>query len=117
MAQADYSAAVYDVVMQQNDTFEEQFVVRDTDGDLLGLGGYTFQSQVRTTAAATAVLATMTCTVDTDTSTVTRSMGTAVTSGIAPGVYVHDMHWVDPDGDVRTLIAGRFTVKADVTRS
>jgi hypothetical protein len=43
-------------------------------------------------------------------------MGTAVTAGIAPGLYVHDMHWIDPDGDVRTLIAGRFTVKADVTR-
>ena len=112
----DYSAAVYDVIMQQNDTFEEQFIVRDTDGDLLAVGGYTFQAQVRTTAASTAVLATMTCTVDTDTSTVTRTMGTAVTSGIEPGTYVHNMHWIDPDGDVRTLIAGRFTVKADVTR-
>lgn len=116
MPQADYSAAVYDVVMQQNDSFEEQFIVRDTDGSLLALGGYTFQSQVRTTAASTAVLATMTCTVDTDTATVTRAMGTAVTAAIEPGVYVHDMHWIDPDGDVRTLIAGRFTVKADVTR-
>ena len=92
--QADYSAAVYDVVMQQNDTFE---------------------SQLRATAAGT-VVATMTCTVDTDTATVTRAMGTAVTSAIEPGTYVHDMHWIDPDGDVRTLIAGRFTVKADVTR-
>jgi len=116
MPQADYSAAVYDVVMQQRDTFTEQFIVRDTDGDLLALGGYTFESQLRATAAGT-VVATMTCTVDTDTSTVTRTMGTAVTTGIAAGDYVHDMHWVDPDGDVRTLIAGRFTVKADVTRS
>ena len=40
--QSDYSAAVYDVVMQQRDTFTEQFIVRDTDGDLLALGGYTF---------------------------------------------------------------------------
>jgi hypothetical protein len=114
--QADYSAAVYDVVMQQRDTFTEQFIVRDTDGDLLALGGYTFESQLRVTAAGT-VVATMTCTVDTDTSTVTRTMGTAVTVGITAGDYVHDMHWIDPDGDVRTLIAGRFTVKADVTRS
>jgi hypothetical protein len=115
MAQGDYSAAVYDVVMQQNDTFSEQFVLRDTDGGLLALGGYTFASQVRQTAAG-ALVASMTLSVDTDTATVTRTMGTAVTSGIAPGQYVHDMHWVDPDGDVRTLIAGRFTVKADVTR-
>jgi hypothetical protein len=115
MAQGDYSAAVYDVIMQQNDTFTEEFVLRDTDGGLLALGGYTFQSQLRQTAAGSLV-ATMTCTVDTDTATVTRTLGTAVTAGIAPGLYVHDMHWIDPDGDVRTLIAGRFTVKADVTR-
>jgi hypothetical protein len=36
MAQGDYSAAVYDVVMTQGDTFREDFIVRDTDGSLLG---------------------------------------------------------------------------------
>jgi hypothetical protein len=56
MAQGDYSAAVYDVVMTQGDTFREDFIVRDTDGSLLGLGGYTFASQVRQTAAGTAVV-------------------------------------------------------------
>jgi hypothetical protein len=115
MAQGDYSAAVYDVVMTQGDTFLEDFVVRDTDGSLLALAGYSFASQVRRTAAGTAVV-TMVLSVDTDTSTVTRSFGTAVSAGIEPGTYVHDMHWVDPSNNVRTLIAGRFTVKAEVTR-
>ena len=87
-SQGDYSAAVYDVVMTQGDTFREDFVVRDTDGSLLALGGYSFASQVRQTAAGTAVVS-MTVTVDTDTSTVTRTFGTAVSAGIAPGVYVH----------------------------
>lgn len=116
MSQADYSAAVYDVVMTQGDTFLEDFIVRDTDGSLLALAGYTFASQVRQTAAGTAVVS-MTVTVDTDESKVTRTFGTAVSAGIAPGTYVHDMHWVDPSSRVRTLIAGRFTVKAEVTRA
>jgi hypothetical protein len=87
VSQGDYSAAVYDVVMTQGDTFREDFVVRNTDGSLLALGGYTFASQVRRTAAGTAVV-TMDLTVDTDTSTVTRTFGTAVSAGLAPGTYV-----------------------------
>jgi hypothetical protein len=83
-AQADYSAAVYDVVMTQGDTFREDFIVRDTDGSLLGLGGYSFASQVRQTAAGTAVV-TMDLSVDTDTSTVTRTFGTAVSAGLDAG--------------------------------
>ena len=115
MSQGDYSAAVYDVVMTRGDTFLEDFIVRDTDGSLLDLDGYTFASQVRQTAAGSAVVS-MTVTVDTDESKVTRTFGTAVSAGIAPGVYVHDMQWTDPSSRVRTLIAGRFTVKAEVTR-
>lgn len=115
MAQADYSAAVYDVVMTQGDTFREEFVLRDVDGALLDLDGSVFQSQVRQTAAGTAV-ATMTVTLDVEAARVVRTFGTAVSAGIAPGVYVHDMHWTDDELRVRTLIAGRFTVKAEVTR-
>lgn len=114
-ALGDYSAAVYDVVMTQGDTFLEEFVLRDTDGGLLDLGGYAFASQVRQTAAGSAVV-TMDLTVDVNLSKVTRSFGTAVSAGLAPGVYVHDMHWTDPEDRVRTLVAGRFTVKAEVTR-
>ena len=95
--QGDYSAAVYDVVMTQGDTFEEQFVFRDTDGTCWRSAG-TRSSRRSAVRLLRRLLccATMTCTVDTDTATVTRTIGTAVTSGIAPGVYVHDMHWMDP---------------------
>jgi hypothetical protein len=113
--QADYTAAPYDVKMTQGDTLTETFVFRDEDGSLLGLGGYTFLSQVRQSAAGTAV-ATFTISVDTDTSTVVRSLGTAVTAGLS-GKYVHDLQWTDPESRVRTLIAGEFEVVAEVTRA
>jgi len=115
VATADYTAAPYDVKLTQGDTLKETFVFRDADGDLLALGGYAFSSQVRATAAGSAV-ATFTITVDTDTSTVVRTIGTAVTSGLL-GKYVHDMQWTDPDGDRRTLISGQLEVVAEVTRA
>lgn len=115
MTVADYSAAPYHLKMTQGDTLTETFVFRDADGDLLALGGYSFSSQVRETAAGTAI-ASFSITVDTDTSTVVRSLGTAITAGLE-GKYVHDLQWTDPDSKVRTLISGEFTVVAEVTRA
>ena len=112
---ADYSAAPYNVKMVQGDDLVETFVFRDADGDLLDLGSYTFASQVRQTAAGSAI-ASFTITVDTNTSTVVRSLGTAVTAGLL-GTYVQDMQWTDPDGDIRTLISGKLEVVAEVTRA
>jgi hypothetical protein len=48
---ADYTPAPYDVKLTQGDTLRETFVFRDADGGLLDLGGYSFASQVRQTAA------------------------------------------------------------------
>jgi hypothetical protein len=111
---ADYSGAPYNVKMTQGDDLIETFIFRDSDGELLDLGSYTFASQVRQTAAGSAI-ASFTIAVDTNTSTVVRSLGTAVTSGLL-GKYVHDMQWTDPDGDIRTLISGNLEVVAEVTR-
>jgi hypothetical protein len=112
---ADYSAAPYDVKLTQGDTLRETFIFRDADGSLLDLVGYSFASQVRQTAAGAAV-ATFDITVDTDSSTVVRELGTAVTAGLV-GRFVHDLHWLDPDSRVRTLLGGRFEVVAEVTRA
>jgi phosphate-selective porin len=112
---ADYTPAPYDVKMVQGDTLRETFVFRDTDGSLLDLFGYTFASQVRATAAGSAV-ATFDITVDLNESKVVRTLGTAVTSGLL-GRFVHDFQWTDPEDRVRTLIGGRFDVQAEVSRA
>jgi hypothetical protein len=115
MTTADYTAAPYDVKMVQGDSFVETFVFKDTDGTLLDLGGYEFFSQVRVSAAGSAV-ATFTITVDLDESKVVRSLGTAVTAGLQ-GRFVHDLQWKDPSDRVRTLIGGGFEVRAEVSRA
>ena len=112
---ADYSAAPYEVRMVQGDSLRETFVFRDQDGSLLDLDGYAFASQVRQTAAGSAV-ATFDITIDVEAASVVRSLGTAVTSGLL-GRFVHDFQWTEPDGRVRTLLGGRFEVVAEVTRA
>jgi hypothetical protein len=112
---ADYTPAPYDVKMTQGDTLRETFVFRNNDGSLMDLTGFTFFSQVRQTAAGSAI-ATFDITIDVSEAKVVRSLGTAITSGLN-GRLVHDLQWQDPDNRVRTLIGGGFDVRPEVSRA
>lgn len=111
---ADYSAAVYDVRMTQGDTFSEQVLMEDSDGEAIDLAGYTFRSQLRRTADG-AVVAEFAMSTDLPTSTVTRSLNAGITSGLS-GTYVHDFQWTNPSGQIRTLFSGEFEIEPEVTR-
>jgi hypothetical protein len=111
---ADYSGATYDVRMTQGDTFSEQILMEDSDGDAIDLTGYTFASQLRRTAEGSLV-ASFAITVDLSTSTVTRTLAPGLTSGLE-GTYVHDFQWTDPVGQIRTLFTGEFEIEPEVTR-
>jgi len=109
---ADYTAAVYDVRMTQGDSFVEELLMEDGEGDALDLTGYTFRSQLRRTADNGLVAE---FAISVDGSTVTRSLNPGVTAGL-DGTYVHDFQWTDPSGKIRTLLSGEFEVEAEVTR-
>jgi len=109
---ADYTAAVYDVRMTQGDSFVEELLMEDGEGDALDLTGYSFKSQLRRTADNGLVAE---FAISVDGSTVTRSLNTAVTANLE-GTYVHDFQWTDPSGKVRTLVSGEFEIEPEVTR-
>jgi hypothetical protein len=109
---ADYTAAVYDVRMTQGDSFIEELLMEDGDGEAIDLTGYTFRSQIRRTADNGLVAE---FAISTSGSTVTRSLNPSVTSGLE-GTYVHDFQWTDPQGRIRTLLSGNFEIEAEVTR-
>lgn len=111
---ADYSAAVYDVRMTQGDTFSEEVLMEDGDGDAIDLTGYTFRSQLRRTTDGT-VIAEFAMSTNLATSTVTRTLSAATTAGLS-GTYVHDFQWTDPSARVRTLFSGEFEIELEVTR-
>jgi hypothetical protein len=109
---ADYTAAVYDVRMTQGDSFIEELLMEDGEGEAIDLTGYAFRSQIRRTADNGLVAE---FAISTSGSTVTRSLSPSVTSGLE-GTYVHDFQWTDPQGRIRTLLSGNFEIEAEVTR-
>jgi hypothetical protein len=109
---ADYTAAVYDVRMTQGDSFVEELLMEDGEGDALDLTGYSFKSQLRRTADNGLVAE---FAISVSGSTVTRSLNAGVTANL-DGTYVHDFQWTDPSGKIRTLLSGEFEIEAEVTR-
>ena len=109
---ADYTAAVYDVRMTQGDSFVEELLMEDGEGDAIDLSGYTFRSQLRRTADNGLVAE---FGISVSGSTVTRSLSPVVTAGLS-GTYVHDFQWTDPTGKIRTLLSGEFEIEPEVTR-
>jgi hypothetical protein len=110
---ADYAASDYDIRMTQGDTFIEQLLFEDGEGDAIDLFGYTFRSQLRRTAdngleAEFDILMI-------DDTTVKRTLSASVTANLT-GTYVHDLQWTDPEGRIRTLFAGDFEIEPEVTR-
>jgi hypothetical protein len=112
---ADYTPAPYDVKMTQGDTLSETFVFRDSNGETIDLSNVVFESQVRQTAAGSAVATFAINTDDANEGRIVRSLGTAVTAGLL-GRFVHDFQATDQDGVRRTILGGRFEVSAEVTR-
>lgn len=109
---ADYTAAIYDVRMTQGDTFIEELLMEDGEGEAIDLTGYTFASQIRRTADNGLVAS---FDISVDNSTVTRRLEPAVTETLE-GTYVHDFQWTMPNGDIRTLLSGNFEIEPEVTR-
>lgn len=108
----DYSGAPYDVVMTQGDTFEENILVEDSEGNAVDLTGYTFRSQIRRTADNVLVAE---FAITSDSESVTRSLNSGITSSLS-GNYVHDFQWIDPQGRTKTLLSGDFEIEPEVTR-
>jgi hypothetical protein len=109
---ADYTAAVYDVRITQGDSFVEELLMEDGEGEALSLDGYQFRSQIRRTADNGLVAE---FAISVNGSTVTRSLSPTVTADL-DGTYVHDFQWTDPQGRIRTLLSGNFEIEAEVTR-
>jgi hypothetical protein len=109
---ADYTAAVYDVRMTQGDSFIEELLMEDGEGDPIDLTGYAFKSQIRRTADNGLVAE---FNISVDGSTVTRTLSPSVTAGLE-GIYVHDFQWTKPQGQIRTLLSGECEIEAEVTR-
>jgi hypothetical protein len=111
---SDYTAAPYDVRMTQGDTFFEEFILEGAENEPIDILGYEFKSQLRRTAD-NGLVAEFDILTNPETSTVTRLLEPQITVELE-GTYVHDFQWTDPQGRIRTLLAGLFEIEPEVTR-
>lgn len=111
--------ATYNLVIYQGDTFEEDFTF-ETEGATptpINITGYSFRAQIRRRASDDASLADFTTTItDAPGGIVQLSLTSEETADLDPGRAVWDLEWTDTLGRVKTHVAGRVRVKAQVTR-
>jgi hypothetical protein len=110
---ADYSASDYDIRITQGDTFTEEMLFEDGEGEAIDLTGYSFKSQLRRTAD-NGLVADFNIVIE-DNEFIRRTLAPAVTS-VLSGTYVHDLEWTNPQGQIKTLVTGEFEIEPEVTR-
>lgn len=101
----------YHLDIYQGDVFTLSL---DFDVDLTG---YTLEAQIRHDPDDTTPAETLTVTVtDAANGLVQLSLTAVETAALLPQRYWWDLQWTDPSGDVRTILRGRATVTAEITR-
>lgn len=103
------------VVITRGDTTTLIITITDSSGPV-NITGRTYTSQVRQNADDPTAAATFTCTLTTPLSGVLTCVLTATqTAALEPGNHVWDLQ-ENASGTISTVLAGAFTVLADVTR-
>lgn len=105
----------YDLVLYRGDYFNTSIVIKDSEGVVLNLNGYTAECSIRTNFSAEPAYNAV-CTVTPAAGKVEIMFPSSVTKDISAGPYVWDFQITNPDGNVRTYLAGDVTVYDEVTK-
>lgn len=113
-------AGTYKITCDQGATFERVFTVKDGQGDLLNLTGYTARMQVRPEIDSDEVLVELTTqngriTLGGAAGTITLSLSAATTAGIDKDGH-YDLEIISAGGEVYRVLKGRFVLDPEVTR-
>lgn len=107
----------YDLDLYRGDSYRWQFQLWADAGKTqpVDLTGCTVKAEIRDKPRGT-VSAVITTAVDTTPGVITASLSATTTAGLIPsGAW--DLQVTYPDGEVRTVLAGKVTVTDDVTDS
>ncbi len=114
-------AGRYNMVCDQGSSFERIIEIKDTDGQVFSLVGYTGRMQIRRDVDATSTL--MELTTANGRLSISGSLG-AITIALTPALTatltrsgVYDLEIVETaTGDVHKVLRGEFRVEKEVTR-
>lgn len=106
---------------EQGATFRRRLSLKEDDGTVIDLSGYTARMQVRSTVeSATAIVSLTTANgrieIDGPLGTVTLILTATETDALPAAAYLYDLELVSGTGDVQRLLEGRFVVSRNVTR-
>ena len=110
---------IYNLTGRQGSTFNLDFTI-DTDGTAWNLAGYTAAMQVRKATTSSTALLSLTegsgITFVEATGSVAVSVSASTMSSLPAGTWVYDLELTAPNGTVYALLAGKFTINAEVTK-
>lgn len=114
------TAGAYNFDMEQGATFNEQ-MIWSIDTVPVAMTGFTAAMQVRPTKQSSVVIASFSTsdgsiTLDATSGLVSIFKSATETALLTPGQFVYDLTVTTPDATVVRLLAGIFTISADVTR-
>lgn len=107
--------AKQDIKIMRGDTEVFNITVTDSAGIAVNLTGDVFTSQIRYNRDDSSVAAAFTCVVTNAAGTVSLTLSAATSALLNAGVAYWDLQRND-SGTITTIVAGKCTILADVTR-
>lgn len=110
-------AGIHHITVDQGETFEERWTYK-ISGVAVDLAGYTARMKVRSKSKNLLLSLTSTnggITLNASTGTIDLFINDTTTANFPVGKHFYDFELVQPDGKVRKLLKGNFTVYAEVT--
>jgi len=104
-----------DLVIPQGTAYSKTFSVKDSNGDLMNLSGYTANSQMRREFTSNTVTLSFTTAVDTG-GYVTISTTPAQTSPIEARRYLYDVEINDGSDNITRIREGIITLTPEITK-
>lgn len=103
------------LIIDQGSTFLVELDLKDENGDVLVLDGYTANSQIRKWYTSSNATATFTASINVATAVVSLSLTANQTSNLTAGRYVYDVE-IQNGSVVTRIVEGIVTVTPQVTR-
>jgi len=103
------------LVIDQGSTFLVELDLKDENGDVLQLGGYTANSQIRKWYTSANPAASFSANINVSNGSLTLSLTSDQTSNLVAGRYVYDVEIQDNTSTTR-IVEGIVTVTPQVTR-
>jgi hypothetical protein len=103
------------LVIDQGATFLVELDLKDENGDILVLSGYTANSQIRKWYTSSNATASFTTSINAESGAVSLSLSANQTSSLTSGRYVYDVE-IQNGSSVTRIVEGIVTVTPQVTR-